>query len=83
MWLDFAEDQAGRKKQFFLKDWEERLDSFLAFNDRKILKNQGTIRKRQDDEKALLEYDKYAEKSRLEKEKEGEIYIEQLLKLKK
>jgi len=24
MWLDFAEDQARRRKQIFLKDWEKR-----------------------------------------------------------
>ena len=83
MWLDFAEDQASRKKQFFLKDWEERLDSFLEFNERNVLKDQGSISKKQADEKALLEYDKYAQKRRLEKEKLGEIYIEQLLKMKK
>ncbi|OOF61554.1 virulence RhuM family protein [Rodentibacter sp. Ppn85] len=83
MWLDFAEDQASRKKQFFLKDWEEKLDSFLAFNDRNVLKNQGSISKEQADKKALLEYDKFNQQRRLEKEKEGEIYIKQLLKLKK
>jgi hypothetical protein len=26
--LDFAEDQAKQRKQVFLKDWRERLDSF-------------------------------------------------------
>ncbi|BFU60931.1 MULTISPECIES: virulence RhuM family protein [Rodentibacter] len=83
MWLDFAEDQASRKKQFFLKDWEEKLDGFLEFNERSVLKNQGAISKKQADEKALLEYDKFNQQRRLEKEKEGEIYIEQLLKLKK
>ncbi|QPB43495.1 virulence RhuM family protein [Rodentibacter haemolyticus] len=83
MWLDFAEDQASRKKHFFLKDWEDKLDSFLAFNDRNVLKNQGSISKKQADEKALLEYEKFNQRRRLEKEKEGEIYIEQLLKLKK
>lgn len=34
MWLDFAEDQARRRKQIFLRDWETRLDDFLRFNDR-------------------------------------------------
>ena len=33
MWLDFAEDQARRRKQVFLKDWETKLDEFLRFND--------------------------------------------------
>jgi hypothetical protein len=31
MWLDFAEDQARRRKQVFMKEWEERLDGFLLF----------------------------------------------------
>lgn len=83
MWLDFAEDQASRKKQFFLKDWEEKLDAFLAFNDRNILKNQGSISKKQADEKALEEYEKFNQQRRLEKEKSGEKYIEQLFKLNK
>lgn len=83
MWLDFAEDQASRKKQFFLKDWEQKLDDFLAFNDRHVLENKGSITKKQADEKAFLEYEQFAEARRLKKEKEGEIYIEQLLKLKK
>lgn len=83
MWLDFAEDQASRKKQFFLKDWEEKLDAFLAFNDRNILKNQGSISKKQADEKALEEYEKFNQQRRLEKEKLGEKYIEQLFTLNK
>ncbi len=37
MWLDFAEDQAQRKKQVFLRDWAEKLDQFLQFNDREVL----------------------------------------------
>jgi hypothetical protein len=32
MWLDFAENQACRRKDVFLKDWAERLDAFLTFN---------------------------------------------------
>ena len=30
MWLDFAEDQARRKKQIFLHDWQEKLDRFCS-----------------------------------------------------
>ena len=37
MWLDFAEDQARRRKQVFLKDWEIKLDEFLRFNERAVL----------------------------------------------
>jgi hypothetical protein len=39
MWLDFAEDQARRRKDIFLKDWKEKLNAFLEFNDRKMKKN--------------------------------------------
>jgi hypothetical protein len=37
MWLDFAEDQARRRKEVFLKDWAEKLDAFLKFNERDVL----------------------------------------------
>jgi len=41
MWLDFAEDQAKRRKQIFMSDWERKLDEFLRFNERKVLSNAG------------------------------------------
>lgn len=47
MWLDFAEDQAQRRKDIFLKDWEEKLNAFLTFNDRKVLPNAGSLSKKQ------------------------------------
>ena len=46
MWLDFAEDQAKRKKQIFLRDWQEKLDQFLQFNDREVLQDAGKISKK-------------------------------------
>jgi len=45
MWLDYAEDQARRRKQVFLRDWETKLNEFLAFNDRRILPNAGDVSK--------------------------------------
>lgn len=35
MWLDYAEDQAKRRRQVFLDDWARKLDEFLAFNERR------------------------------------------------
>lgn len=43
MFLDFAEDQAKRRKQMTMADWAARLDAFLAFNDRDILNNAGKV----------------------------------------
>lgn len=72
MWLDFAEDQAERRKQVFLKDWTDKLDQFLEFNDRAVLNGAGSITKKQADEKAKLEYDAFAEGRRKLKELKGE-----------
>lgn len=49
MWLDFAEDQARRRKEVFLKDWAEKLDAFLKFNDRDVLEGAGRVSKKQAD----------------------------------
>lgn len=71
MWLDYAEDQAKRKQQVFLKDWENRLDAFLEFNEREVLQNFGQISKRDADKKAKEEYKKFAAQRRVQKEEQG------------
>jgi hypothetical protein len=43
MYLDFAEDQARRKSSMTMRQWEERLDAFLAFNERAVLKDEGQV----------------------------------------
>lgn len=72
MWLDFAEDQAMRRKQIFLQDWQEKLDQFLEFNNREVLQGAGQITKRVADEKAQMEFELFAEQRRRLKETEGE-----------
>jgi hypothetical protein len=72
MWLDFAEDQARRRKQVFLHDWQIKLDQFLQFNDREVLKDAGSVSKKAADEKAQAEYVQFAEQQRRLKEAEGE-----------
>ena len=71
MWLDFAEDQALRRKQVFLQDWDTKLDQFLSFNDRDVLQGAGGISKKAADEKAREVFDIYAKKRRQLKEAEG------------
>ncbi|MBI6283999.1 virulence RhuM family protein [Proteus mirabilis] len=72
MWLDFAEDQALRRKQVFLQDWDTKLYQFLSFNDRDVLQGAGGISKKAADEKAKEIFDIYAQKRRRLKETEGE-----------
>ena len=43
MWLDFAEDQALRRKEIFLRNWVDKLDEFLRFNERRVLGHAGTV----------------------------------------
>lgn len=71
MWLDFAEDQALRRKQVFLQDWDTKLDQFLSFNDRDVLQGAGGISKKAADEKAKAAFDAFAQKRRWLKETEG------------
>ncbi len=79
MWLDFAEDQAKRRKQVFLKDWEQKLDEFLRFNDRKVLPCAGKVSKQDAEDYAATEYEKFAVRRRKNNEKLGESdYLKQL-----
>ncbi|WP_022694162.1 virulence RhuM family protein [Ponticaulis koreensis] len=79
MWLDFAEDQAERRKQVFLKDWETKLDEFLKFNDRDVLTNAGNISHKQAKNKAEAEYEVFAVTRRKLLEAEGERAIRGVL----
>ena len=62
MYLDYAEDQASRQLPVYMKDWKEKLDAFLQFNDREVLDNAGKVSAKVAKELALNEYDKYNQK---------------------
>ena len=72
MWLDYAEDQARRRAQVFLRDWEARLDEFLRFNDRQVLPGAGMVSHQQATDKAAAEYDRFAARRRALLEAQGE-----------
>jgi hypothetical protein len=72
MFLDFAEDQARRRKQIFLQDWETRVDDFLRFNERAVLPNAGAMSREEADRHAHEEYARFEERRRLEAERTGE-----------
>ncbi|GIN72430.1 DNA-binding protein [Bacillus sp. J14TS2] len=59
MYLDYAEDQAERKRPMYMKDWNDRLNAFLKFNDRDILENAGKVSKAVADEIAIQEYERF------------------------
>jgi hypothetical protein len=78
MFLDFAEDQARRRKQIFLKDWQTKLDEFLRFNERAVLADAGTVSREVAELKAKAEYDSFAANRRAQKEAEGEQDLREL-----
>jgi hypothetical protein len=71
MFLDYAEDQAQRRKQVFLKDWPERLDAFLSFNDRDVLPGLGSVSRDAAEQQALAAYEQFNERRRLAAEDQG------------
>ena len=72
MFLDFAEDQARRRKQIFLRNWQTRLDDFLRLNERTILPDAGKVSREQADAIAEQEYERFAARRRARLENEAE-----------
>ena len=72
MFLDFAEDQARRRKQIFMHNWQTRLDDFLRLNERTILPDAGKVSREQADAIAEQEYDRFAARRRAQLEDEAE-----------
>lgn len=61
MFLDYAENQAQRRRQLSMSDWKEKVDGFLNFNDYEILKGKGAISRKQANEIAKKRYLKFDE----------------------
>jgi hypothetical protein len=72
MFLDFAEDQARRRKQVFLRDWLSRLHDFLKLNERAILPDAGRVSHEAAAARAEEEYERFASRRRAEREAAGE-----------
>ena len=62
MYLDYAEDQARRRQMLYMRDWREKLDAFLQFNERDILTNAGRVAKEVADRLALEQYEQFQER---------------------
>jgi hypothetical protein len=67
MYLDYAEAQAERRQPLYMRDWRAKLDAFLAFNEREILKDAGRVSMEVAQKLALDEYEKF-ERRRLAEE---------------
>jgi hypothetical protein len=72
MFLDYAEDQAKRRKQVFMRDWRTKLDDFLKFNERGVLQDAGRVTREEADRHAETQYSLFEERRRKELEAKGE-----------
>lgn len=79
MFLDFAEDQARRRKQIFLQNWVTRLHDFLNLNERAILPDAGKVSREEAHQRAEEEYERFAARRRAELEAQGEANLLGLL----
>lgn len=70
MYLDYAEDQAKRRKTLTMADWEQKLDTFLTFNERDLLDHAGKISSELAQKLALEYYEEFDGNRRL-KEKDS------------
>ena len=43
MYLDYAEDQAKKRKTITMNEWADKLDTFLTFNERDLLSHSGKL----------------------------------------
>jgi len=62
MYLDFAETRAKKGVVMYMNDWVEKLDAFLRFNEKKILRDNGKISNEIAVALAEKEYEKYRKK---------------------
>lgn len=59
MYLDYAENQAAKQRPMKMKDWIEKLDAFLKFNEYEILTNPGKVSNEVAVQLAGKEYEKF------------------------
>ena len=67
--LSFAELQSVEQRVMYMKDWVEKLDSFLVLNDKEILQNAGNISHLEMEKKVRKQLKKYNNKILLKKKK--------------
>jgi hypothetical protein len=65
MYLDYAEDQARRKRAMHMADWVAKLDAFLRFNERNILTDAGKVSHEFAEEHAHAQFSQYEAQRRV------------------
>lgn len=82
MYLDYAENQARRHNPMTMKDWAEKLDKFLEFNEYGILEDKGKVSKIVAENKADKEYSQFRVKQDKEYKSDFDMLIENVNEIK-
>ncbi|WP_454709841.1 virulence RhuM family protein [Cupriavidus nantongensis] len=59
MYLDYAENMALRRKPMTMQEWSDKLDAFLAFNEREVLTHAGKVSAQVAERLALERYTEF------------------------
>lgn len=80
MYLDYAEDQTQRRRPLYMRDWREKLDAFLRFNEREVLNDPGRVSMEVAKTLAEDEYSKFEQKRRQIETLEADAEFEEVVK---
>ena len=72
-YFDYIEDLIERENTFTMEEFANSINEFLHFRKYQILKDKGSISKKQADEKAISEYDEFNKTQRIESDFDKEI----------
>lgn len=71
--FDYIEGIIERRNTFTMESFAESVDKFLAFNEYRILEGHGSVSRKQADQKAFAEYDKFNKRQPIESDFDREV----------
>jgi len=71
--FDYIEGIIERRNSFTMESFAESVNKFLAFNEYRILEGYGTVSRKQAEQKAYAEYDKFNKQQHIESDFDREV----------
>jgi len=71
--FDYIEGIIERRNTFTMESFAESINKFLAFNEYRILEGYGIVSRKQAEQKAFAEYDKFNKQQRIESDFDREV----------
>jgi len=71
--FDYIEGIIERRNTFTMEGFSESVNKFLAFNEYQILEGYGSVSRKQAEDKAIAEYDKFNQQQKIESDFDREV----------